>query len=285
VTAISESLGEAATYCGDRAVEKLNEHYCSMDPDDGPQPMVTDARPIESQVRLVFNELLFADDAETLLDCVDVDHDGTCNSVGEPNGDVRDGVMHGSLVATQPVSISCGGQIIEYDGFYQPAGSHLTQTPGPSIVVQALNPSGFAATGSACEVTIRPDIRGKDLETVTTPAAPFTFQIASMDVLDTTPEPAADGDPAPEIAVDGEIEIVFNALVAGNSLSNITVVDGNGTPHPIIALDFDDVVEVRSANGAFDPGTSYTLTINAGVADIRGGQYAGGFSLNFTTAP
>ena len=285
VTATSESLGEAATYCSTDPAERLNANYCPTDPEALGVSTLTDTLPIGWEVRVVFNELLFAADAEDLLPCLDNDHNGRCEdtnlnpSCSIPDVDCVDGVNHGSLVRTQPVTLNCGGQAIPYDGFYQPAGNHLTQTPGPALIIQPIFPAGFAATGATCEVTVRAGLRGKDMQEVTM-GGPYSFQIAPLGIYFTDPDSGTTNvDPG------ASIDIQFNAYMDANTFDNIEVTETvSGTAHPVVAFElFDGYVVVQSANGAWDPGIEYTLTVNSGVGDIRGGQFTGPFSMTFTT--
>lgn len=266
---------EVATYCADPTVEKVNENYCPTSADATVSP-ITDTLPIGWEVRVIFNELLFAAGAEELINCIDGNHDGQCLNIAD-GIDIDDGGVYGSLVNTQPVTLACDGQPIPYDGYYQPAGNHLTIPAGPALIVQPMFPAGFAATGSNCQVTVKSEVQSKELEEMGN-GGPFNFQIAPMNIYLTDP---ADG---ATVAPDAQMAILFNAYVDANSLGNIEVVDGAGTPHPIIALAFDDVVVVQSANGAFDAGTDYTVTINSGVADIRGGTFTGPFQTTFSTS-
>ena len=259
VTATSEStLTEVATYCADPTVEKINANYCPTSPDQVVSP-VTDTLPIGWELRVIFNELLLADAVEELVD-------------------VGGGISVGSLANTQPVTLSCGGQNIPYDGFYQPAGNHLTIPPGPALVIRPSFPAGFAATGSACEVTVKSSVQSKQLEPMTQ-GGPYGFQIAPMSIYLTDPAEGA------TVAPDAQLAILFNAYVDANSLDAISLVDSDGASHPVVALAFDDVVVVQSANGAFDAGTDYTLTVDTGVSDIRGGTFTGPYELNFSTTP
>jgi hypothetical protein len=260
VTVTSEStLTEVATYCANPEEEKVNGNYCPTSADQTVSP-VTDALPIGWELRVIFNELLLAEAVEDLID-------------------VGNGIYVGTLAETQPVTLTCDGQNIPYDGYYQPAGNHLTIPPGPALVIQPNFPAGFAATGSGCEVTVKSDVQSKELETMTQ-GGPYGFQIAPMAVSLTDPMEGA------IIAPDAQIAVLFNAYVDANSLQNsVTLVDGDGTDVPINALAFDDVVVVQAQAGMLAPGTDYTLTIDTGVADIRGGTFTGPYTLNFSTTP
>lgn len=272
----SADILEVATYCADPTVEKINANYCPTSA-DATVPEVTDTLPIGWELRVVFNELLSAASAEELINCIDGNHDGACLNLADET-DIDDGNVYGSLINTQPVTVTCGGQTIPYDGYYQPAGNHLTIPPGPALIIQPMFPAGFAATGSNCEVTVKSEVQSKQLEPMSN-GGPFGFQIAPMSIYLTDPDDGA------VVAPDVQLAVLFNAYVDANSLSEITVTDAGGTVHPVVAAAFDDVVIVQSANGAFDPDTAYTMTINSGVSDIRGGTFSTPFQLSFTTTP
>lgn len=279
VTVLSESallsgaIPDVATFCTTDEGEKLNLNYC---PRDGGVAQVTDALPIGWELRVVFNELLNPS-VENLLGCIDMNHDGACS----PDVDDEDGVNHGSLVATQPVTLMCNGEEIPYDGYYQPSGNHLSIPPGPALVIEPLFPDGFAATGSSCQVTVKSDVQSKEQESMdTAKAGPFSFGIAPMAVYETDP---ADGG---EIATDAEVAVLFNAYVDEASLAaNVTVTDDAGVAVPVISLAFEDIIVVLPEAGTWAAGTTHTLTINTGVADIKGGTFAGPFTTTFVTLP
>jgi hypothetical protein len=260
VTATSEATGtDVATYCANPNEEKINANYCPTSADQTVSPLA-DTLPIGWQVRVIFNELLLADAVEELID-------------------IGGGVYQGTLANTQPVTLTCEGQTIPYDGFYQPAGNHLTIPPGPALVIQPSFPAGFAATGSACEVTVKSEVQSKELEMMTQ-GGPYRFDIAPMSVYLTDPAEGA------TVAPDAQLAILFNAYVDANSLGAVSLTDNDtGMDHPVVALAFDDVVVVQSQLGVLDAGTSYTLTVDTGVSDIRGGVFTGPFQLNFSTTP
>jgi hypothetical protein len=304
---------DIATYCADPAVEKTNANYCpkvdeqllaqgdecyfppaagefrcgtdtvcrpESEEDDGRAKgtcVQVGALPLGWQARVVFNELLNSS-VENLLPCVDVNHDGVCSAADDDD----DGLNHGSLIATQPVTLTCGGQAIAYDGYYQPTGNHLSVPPGPSLVIQPLE---LAATGSTCEITVKSNVvQDKDQEAIADSGS-FSFRIAPMTI-----ESASIANDT-EIGPDSSVAVFFNTLVDESSLAgNVTVTDttNGGVQHPVVAVtDPEDnkTVVVSSASGAWDPGTDYTLTIDSGVQDIKGGSFSVDqpFTLNFTT--
>lgn len=290
VTVSSEALWlvsadslEVATYCADPQVEKMNPNYCPAGLEDSGtiQNAVDDALPLGWELRVIFNELLDAEGVERLLPCTDDNHDGQCGSEDTITfGSDGELLVTGSLIDTQPVTLRCAGQDIPYDGYYQPAGSHLTLPGGPALVIQPLFPDAFAATGSNCEVTVKSDVQSKQSEGMSN-GGPYGFQIAPLDVIATNPMEGA------QVPGSVEIGLLFNAPIDGASLDGTTleVTDEMGDPHDIVRTAFGDVVAVRSNEGGFAANTNYTLTINSGIRDIKGGAYADSYTLNFTTLP
>jgi len=108
---------------------------------------VTDAEPLEWYVRIMFDELLNPD-IEELIPILD------------DNG-IETGTFSGTLANTQPVTLTCNGTAVPYDGFYGPEGNTLTWPVGPSLFIQPLDSSGIA-TGSSCEVSIKDIVKDKD---------------------------------------------------------------------------------------------------------------------------
>lgn len=263
VTVRSESAETAdahlATYCASEDQgEKVHADYC---PNDG---TVTDALPIGWSLRVIFNELLNADQVEELVT-------------------LDDGSVVGSLANTQPVELTCGGQDVPYDGYYQPSGNHLTIPPGPALIIQPIFPDGFVATSTQdCQVTVKSDVLGKSLEPVD-PArsGPFQFGIAPLKVIDIDPAGEATG-----VDITANITIYFNAYIGGDSLAgNIELeFDNNGTPElvPVDAAALGEAI-VISPQADLNPDTEYTIRVLTGVTDIAGGALPAPFESTFTT--
>jgi hypothetical protein len=224
------------------------------------------AEPLGWGVRIVFDELLNADQVET-LDC-DVDGDGmqdnpitTCD---------------GHIDTTLPVTVTCEGVTgsIAYDGYYVPNGNKDSFPVGPSI---AIFPDNVAATGTTCTVTIDPNVVvdksgtpvvvGADINT-------FTMTLADLALIGTDP---ADAEAVADRAViepDGVIAFLFNAYVDGASISatDVTITTEAGAP---VAASFDADENAVLVGGAVDlpPGNyTATLTANASIDEINGGS-------------
>src|SRR5687767_2341383 len=130
---------ESATFC------KLNDEkrpgqvglidltlldVCDADLSVGAE-MVTDALPTAWYVRIVFDELLDPD-IEDLSEVTDSNGNGT-------------GVFVGSIASTRPVTLTCGGNAVPYDGYYSPSGNYVTWPLGPSLVVKPIDPTAIPA--------------------------------------------------------------------------------------------------------------------------------------------
>jgi hypothetical protein len=183
--------------------------------------------------------------------------------------------------------VTCGGDAIAYDGWYDATGNHLSYPPGPSLVV---TPVDFIATGSPCEISIRDgEVTDKDGEAVPTDQlGPYEFTIAALGVTTSSPADASEG-----VAVDSIVEIGFNAPIDIDSVAGRVVLtagdtDVGGT------LDYKqdpETEEITDTIIAFTPdaplaaGTSYTVTVVDGITDIAGGALAQDepFTATFTT--
>jgi hypothetical protein len=255
VTTFIPALGpvpEVATFCIDDANAKVHRDFC---PDGESATTVMDAVPVGWYARIVFSELLNADMVEELID---TDDDGIDD--------------WGTIANTQPVTLTCGGTAVAYDGFYDPSGNDVTFPPGPALVIQ---PTDFVATGTAdCSVTIGTDVvEDKEGNTVSTDLlGPHAFGIAVMSVAGTEPAADAEGtDPtvAPTIA--------FNALVdAATITGQITINDGNTDIAATLGVNADDptLVDIVADAGMLTANTTYTVTMQMDntIADVGGGE-------------
>lgn len=226
------------------------------------------APPSGGLVRVAFNELLDADRAEELV----VVRDET----GEPERDAYGNpVMRGTLVRSQPVSFTCNGQPVAYDGFYNPSGNHLSLPPGPSLVIRPLEP---IATGATCTVEV---VEGETspgfgvFDKAGNPVSdedrgPFTFQIVALVVADATPS-EVEG-----VGVEVKPLVTFNAPIDPASLGE----EGAQRVRLRTAADDVDVAATLSVTGnsveiqpasPLTPETEYEVVVYAGLADTGGG--------------
>jgi len=239
-------------------------------------------------VRVMFDELLNPD-IEDLIEL--------------PGG----GLFGGSLMRSQPVTLTCNGVNVNYSGYYDPSGNNISWALGPSLFIQPLMffpdpalPVGTdledfsVASGSNCQLSIKPDvIVDKDGNKV--PAAqlgPFSFTLADMELTASTPAPV-DFKKTPVMPVTikttAPVVVNFNAPVKKDSLlpGEVTILEvadclaTTGTPHPaVVTVDKDDpqafdIVEDDTGDPkkAWLPSKTFTITFNAGanVEDVAGG--------------
>lgn len=279
VTVVSESArGEAATFCASPEDERTSTLYCPG-PGDDPVTAVTDAAPLSWQARLVFNERLDPDEVEDLVE--------------DENGNI----LGGTLANTQPVMLTCAGEAIPYDGYYDPSGSHDTDPPGPSIVII---PDGFVATGTECQVAVKDGaVHDKDGKAIEAGAGgPFTYSIAAMAIAKTEPGKRRMEDPDPTgVVVTVKPLVVFNALVDEASIAGkvelVTTADDLPVEATLAIIDRDedddidqlDAVQLSPAAPLADA-TQYTLRVTGGILDTKGGELRrdAPFEITFTTA-
>jgi len=193
------------------------------------------AEPTSWYVRIMFDELLNPD-VEELLPILDPD---TMQETGQ---------FTGSLLGTQPVILTCGGTVVEYDGYYSPSGNNVTWPLGPSLFVKPVDPSAIA-TSSDCSIELKDTIVDKTGESV--PAeqrgsgGEYAWGMAALEFLDSSPTPAkkvcaadatetcdvdADCSTAadtcifdlakiPEITAESPVVVTFNAFIDVATLS------------------------------------------------------------------
>jgi len=239
-------------------------------PEEAEQPpMVTAGSVGGPLIRIVFDELLNPD-VETLID---PDTGGPCTE--------DSATCEGSLATTQPVTVTCDGQTVAYDGYYVPNGNLVSYPPGPSLVIE---PTDFIATSAMCSVTLKDSIVDKDGN----PVPPeqrgtgdtYKWQVGGLDIIGTSPE---DGE---DLADDQPVVISFNAPLDAATVSgaDVTFEDDAGNPVAFtITVDAGDII--LTPNAPLTDGTTYTVTVldTATINDIRGGAYVGGgLSFSFT---
>lgn len=269
--------GESATFCRNGDEYRVNLVYCpeARDANNAPRPgvreisPVTDAAPGDWYVRIIFDEKLDPSVEELVTDA-----DGTT----------------GHINRTQPVVLRCGGVELEYDGYYDPSGNHLSYPPGPGLVV---DPNEFIATGTQdCEISIA-DLTDKDGETVQSgQIGPYSFGIAPLRIYGSSPADRSTG-----VAPDTEVQVEFGAPIDLETARDTVVLtdedeDGNvvATNPPHYLLDeegevSDSSVVVLTPAAPLAPNTMYTVTVSDGVTDIAGGALVQEevFTASFTT--
>lgn len=283
---------ELPTYC------KLNDDkrpgfvavfggdVCPTDDLNTAVPEVDTANPLNPYIRIQFDELLDPS-FEVLTELLDPD---TMAPLGQYSGSIK---------ASKPVTLTCGGTAVPYDGFYNPSGNSVTWPLGPSIVIIPDDPTSIA-TGSSCSVTIDPmvvkDKDGNGAVDVT----PFTFKVAGLEFQGSDPEAADMPDDAATIAPDSPVSLLFNGFVDAASLlpSEVSIekvtdcTATTGTAQPAVIGSGGDGVIVLGTTGTpdapeFAPSSAYLIKFTAGanVTDLAGGTLAlpATFALCFNT--
>ena len=233
-------------------------------------------------LRVMFDELLDADLAETLVTVDDEGNELPCGPLDE--------TCQGSLNTTQPFSLKCGTDNTElaYTGYYVPNGNSVTFPLGPSLFLRPNADDLVFPTGSPCNLTLDPTrIHDKDGNPVPTTDLSFPLKIADLELIAIDPPEGADAVISPDPAAAGAAAFIFNANIAfdedsgevldpemfqlkdeaGADVATATFVGGYN------AGDLTDAVYVfpATATGIFLPG-DYTATMKAGeIAEINGG--------------
>jgi hypothetical protein len=258
---------ETPAYCRDDG-GRLHREICPDEAKVG-AIAVNDTVPVGFQTRIVFSELL--DTSVEVLEDRDMDD-----------------VVEGHIDTTQPVSLTCGGAEVDYDGFYDPSGNDVSAPPGPSLVIFPIN--GFpAATGSECAVTVGSAVTDKDGNGVPAQyAGPHSFTLAPLHITATDPGNGAEGvEPAGALLLLG-----FNAPIDPASLdaADVTLSDGTGDVPVGVALDpSQTLILVSPQGGNLEGETTYTLTFpaSATLTDVLGGELVNDADVivTFTTGP
>ena len=254
---------------------------------------VTDTQPVDWYVRIQFDELLNPK-IEDLLPITD--------AAGKPTG-----IFKGSLANTQPVTLTCGGVNVPYDGYYDPSGNSFTWPLGPSLFIQP-NDTSTVATGSECQVTIKSDVAA-DKDGNNVPAAelgPYKFKIAPLALLSEDPAQPKDLTKPATIDASKPLVLTFNAAMDVTSLdpTKVTIVDAvdcnsaaSGTTHPakvVADADSNQAIDVQDSGAAGTDawlhGKTYIVTFPAGITVKDAGGGAGSFDISklticFKTAP
>jgi hypothetical protein len=273
VVTVSTANGEVPAYCVGPEADKISV-VCL---DAAGNYNFDDSQPVEAvpgalEVRLVFNELLDPDRAEELVELPNPDN---------PDEPLRDQygnpIMRGTLEGSQPVVLTCNGTPVAYDGYYNPSGNHLSLPPGPSLVVQALDPVPTSAT---CLVEVKQgesnpgfgvfDKAGNPI--AANERGPFEFSTSALAITGVSPASEVEG-----VELDIAPLVSFNAAIDPDSLSP----DGQARVRLRTAADDVDVAATLAVEGgnsirltpaaALAPETQYELVVFSGIADAAGG--------------
>lgn len=259
IPVLGHGVPDVATFCASEG--RVNELMCG----DGVRT-VSDAPPLGWSVRVAFSELL---DPDAVEDLVDTDNDGTPDI--------------GTIAEKAPVTLTCGGNAVDYDGFYDPSGNAFTYPPGPSLVVIT---EEFVQTGTSdCALTLDTKVVDKDGNAPTAAMGPYTFGIATMKITGNDPANDATGvDPTTAVPL-----ITFNAPVDATTAAQVTVNDGtNDIVVNAMASDADPTALMFvPEGGALAENTTYTVTVpsTVGITDSLGGalEIAEDYVYTFTT--
>ena len=252
---------ERATFCRGGTQYKVNEVYCpdARDSDNAPIPgqrevpgPVMDAEAKDWYVRIIFSELLDVSVEKLVKD---------------------QGVTTGHIAETRPVVLRCGGDEIDYDGYYDPSGNHLSNPPGPGLVV---TPAVFVASGTPdCEVSVIDKVTDKDGNAVPSDQrGPYQFGIAPLAVWNADPADMSEG-----VALEAQIQVEFGAPIDLSTVET-RIVLAAGATEVAGTLDYvrdgageviDQSVIVLTPAAPLDAATSYTITISSGITDVAGG--------------
>lgn len=253
---------ESATYCRPGTQYSVNYVYCpeARDSTNAPVPgdrevssPVMDALPVGWYVRIIFDELLDPD-----IEDLRPGEDG----------------VYGHIDETQPVVLTCGGVEIDYDGYYDPSGNHLSYPPGPGLVVE---PQVFVATGTTdCEISLRDNLVDKGGDAVPGgQRGPYAFGIAPLSIYDISPSDESDG-----VALDTTLTVAFGAPIDVASVTDRIVLTNAETDAVVPTTILDEESEEADGDpttielvptGGLDASTTYTLTVTRDIADIAGG--------------
>lgn len=253
-----DGILEAATFC--KTGDSKRPGLIPANP-DGPAQVcpddltanvdeVTDTVPSGWYVRIQFDELLNPS-VEDLVPITD--------KAGNPTGQ-----FSGSLASSQPVTVTCNGVPIPYDGYYNPSGNSVTWPVGPSLFIEPIDTSTIPA-GSECEVALKPDVvADKDGEHVPgDQLGPYKFKLADLALASTTPDALEDPTMPPEtpdkIDPTSPLVVTFNATIDPTTLpaSAISIRQatscsdtGPATQTAIAKLDPDDKTSILISDAA-----------------------------------
>jgi hypothetical protein len=175
--------------------------------------MVEDAVPTDWYVRVVFDELLDPD-VEELIPNLDP-------MTNEPIG-----TFTGSIANTRPVTLTCGGVNVPYDGYYQPAGNYQTWPVGPSLVIIPTDHTAIP-TGAECTVSLNDNVVDKDGVQVPLDqrgmSGQYKFKVAPFALVATDPTAVVDPADIDTIVPEAPVSLTFNADVDPASITNMEV--------------------------------------------------------------
>lgn len=226
-------------------------------------------------IRVMFDELLDPDVEELI-------------PIEDENG-IPTGQSTGSLATTQPVTVTCDGVEVAYDGYYSPSGNNVTWPVGPSLVIAPTTREAIP-TSANCTVAIKDLVVDKDNNSVPGDqrgdGGEYAFSIAPLEFVDSDPSPGAT---PPVIVPEAPAAFLFNAFVDPASLatSEIVILEhamddcsdaGTAVTEPVVIDGGDGVITVGLTvtglpNLAWKENTAYSLTFtdDNAIADLAAG--------------
>jgi hypothetical protein len=270
----TDGIIETATFCktGDLkrpalvGVDALGAptQVCPDDLAKGVESVVTDAVPLSWYTRIQFDQLLDPD-VEDLI--------------ANEDGDT----FTGSIAATQPVTLKCGGKDIPYDGYYLPNGNNVSWPVGPSLFVK---PSVFVATSTSCEVTVKDSVVDKEGKSVdANKRGPFKLSIAQLTLLSTDPAKVGTTPEPAKISTMASIILAFNAPVDPTSIDKTKVklfkgvaancTGGTAVPSASITIKTPDAAPMTDPDPTLVAISDATATPNAFAAEQYRLEFSG----------
>ncbi|MBX3161098.1 MAG: hypothetical protein KF773_34375 [Deltaproteobacteria bacterium] len=261
-------LIETATFCRTNDAKRptivglpdfSTTQVCDDDASKGADK-VMDAVPTTWFVRVMFDELLDPR-VEDLIEVI------------SPETNLPDGTYDGTIANTRPVVLRCGGNEIDYDGYYSPSGNNVTWPLGPSLFIQPADLS-TVATSSECTLEIRDIVRDKTGESVPMASRTgYSWNIAPLELTASAPAPAEEPGDEEEITPDAPLVLTFNGFINAASLAaaEVTIKEaplaGDGSADCAAAAAATRVADGQIAIGPDGDGLSINVNIrNAAVA-------------------
>jgi hypothetical protein len=250
-----------------RVIQVCPELVSKPSDDDG----VAEAAPPTWFVRVVFDKLLDSS-IEDLVPQLD--------TTGKPTG-----VTIGTLKNTQPVTLTCNGVNVPYDGYYVPNGNRSSWPLGPALFVQPLS-STSVPTGASCTVSVKDNVHNKSGQSVPTGQRDFNFKLAPMALRFSSPAPEDSTDGSLLLDPNTPVDFFFTAalkVAAGVTTLDPTQVKIFSGPNLNVgASNLDGDADPAVCNGggaAVDPttiralarGTAATTTALVLRLDVEGG--------------
>jgi hypothetical protein len=190
--------------------------------------------------------------------------------VPDDNGDTI-----GTLKNTQPVTLTCNGVNIAYDGYYVPNGNKQSWPLGPALFIQPNFPTN-APTGASCTVSIKDSVHNKAGQPVAN-QRDFTFKLAPMSFRFSDPEPGDQMDGSVVVDPMTAIQLFWTAELKA---SDATITIPTDPPQSFSLSDLDPTkvsliastnlnISATNPNGDPDPSVCQGTGTPVNPANIR----------------